>query len=128
MFLGSILIMVSSISVSSAEGGPFANYGLSERTENIILSEALLRSQKGNSRLTNNQLIELDNSSFLSGDLEWTQLCDTYYWNSKWSYYNCYSFAIQRYDITPDYFLNPDQSFNSDNYRWYVPGMFSHSC
>lgn len=126
MFLGSILIMVSSISVSSAEGGPFANYGLSERTENIILSEALLRSQEGNSRLTNNQMIELDDSLFLSGDLEWTLSSDTYYWNSKWSYYNCYSFAIQRYDITPDYFLNPDQSNNSDNYRWYVPGMFSH--
>ena len=125
MFLGTILVMVSSVSVSSAEGGPFANYDLSERTENIILSEALLRSQESNSRQTNNQLIELSNSSFLGGDLRWTQSSYTYYWDSKWSHYNCYSFAIPRYDIPPNYFPYPYQNPDPDENRIYEPGMLS---
>ncbi len=125
MFLGPILIMVSSISVSSAKGGPYAKYDLSERTEKIILSEALSRTQESNSRQMSNQLIELEDSYFLNGYSHWTDSCYTYYWDSKWSHYNCYSYAIPRYDIPPYYFPYPYQNPDPDENRIYEPGMFS---
>ena len=55
----------------------------------------------------------------------WTDSNCNYYWDSKWSHYNCYSYAIPRYDIPPYYFPYPYQNPDPDENRLYEPGMFS---
>ncbi|MBR6056232.1 MAG: hypothetical protein IKP56_03420 [Bacilli bacterium] len=44
------------------------------------------------------------------------------YWDQKWGTYNCYSYAMQRYDIVPEYFQSIVTPYEA---RWYQPGVIS---
>jgi len=57
----------------------------------------------------------------LDADSAWTDSTNTWLWDDRWEYYNCYAFAIQRFDPLPWYY---DCLASSNAVETYHPGQF----
>ena len=97
---------------------------LSERARRIIQNEISLRSERQAKRQANEELYALNDSYFMDPMGDWVDSAYDYYWDEKWVHFNCYSYAIQRYDILPSYY--PPYTYDPDeDSRSYVPGQIS---
>ena len=119
MILSLFLVTQASILSLSVRGCEF-----SERTRKIIQDEVSLRAEAQGQSGTRSETLTLQHSYFRKLNGEWTLSADAdeRYWDQKWGSYNCYSYAMQRYDIVPEYFqsiVTPSRP------RWYQPGVIS---
>ena len=121
------LFLVAQASILSFSSRELAIYGgrFSDRTVQIILNEASASSMHQGQDRTGSEPYRLVNSKFRDLNGSWTDSSYTRYWEEKWGSYNCYSYAMQRYDIVPEYHPAPDYLPPSYT-RWYNPGQIAH--
>lgn len=121
MILSLFLVTQASILSLSARGCEF-----SERTRQIIQDEVSMRTEDQDGNGSRSGTLTLQDSYFRKLNGDWTCSADDndHYWDQKWGSYNCYSYAMQRYDIVPEYYPIPDY-LPSTYTRWYIPGEIS---
>lgn len=96
----------------------------SGRTRQIIQDEVSMRTENQDGSGSRSGTLTLQDSYFRKLNGDWTCSADAndHYWDQKWGSYNCYSYAMQRYDIVPEYYQNIVTPFGA---RWYQPGVIS---
>ena len=119
MLLSLFLVTQASILSFSVRGCEF-----SERTRQIIQNEVSQRIESQDRNGTRSETFSLSDSLFQYSEGHWAKSWGYYYWDQKWGSYNCYSYAMQRYDIVPEYYPIPDY-LSSSYTRWYIPGEIS---
>ena len=115
------LFLVTQASIISLS---FRECEFSERTRQIIRDEVSMRTEDQDGSGSRSETLTLQDSRFRKLNGEWVFSADAAdrYWDQKWGSYNCYSYAMQRYDIVPEYFqsiVTPSEA------RWYQPGVIS---
>ena len=125
MLLSLFLVTQASILSFSSRGlALFYEGGLSDRTMQIIHNEVPVVTGNQDQNRSESEPFRLKYSKFRNSAGGWTCCSYTRYWEEKWSSYNCYSYAMQRYDIVPEYY---PFSYDLSDYRqrWYQPGQIS---
>ena len=117
------LFLVTQASILSLS---FRECEFSERTRQIIRDEVSMGTEDQDGSGSRSGTLTLQNSRFRKLNGEWVCSADSgdEYWDQKWGSYNCYSYAMQRYDIVPEYYPIPDD-LSSSYTRWYIPGEIS---
>ena len=114
------LFLVTQASILSLS---FRECEFSERTRQIIQDEVSMRTEDQDGSGSRSETLTLQDSYFRKPNGAWVDWSDEgHYWDQKWGSYNCYSYAMQRYDIVPEYYQNivtPSEA------RWYQPGVIS---
>lgn len=113
------LFLVTQASILSLS---FRECELSERTRQIIQDEASVRAEAQGQNGPRSEPMTLQDSYFRDSGGNWTCSSYTRYSEVKWGSYNCYSYAMQRYDIVPEYYQN---IVTPSGTRWYQPGVIS---
>lgn len=128
MLFNFFLVVQTSILTIS---GPVQNDGsgqLSERTKRIVQDEVSLKRAGKIKKQAESEKIKLEDSYFMDGDGNWVDSSYDYYYDEKWLNYNCYAFAMRRYDIAPDYYPYLEYYYYGDDtngLRCYDPGQIS---
>lgn len=121
------LVLVFNASLSAFSASPVsANVNpVSERTEALIASEiAPGAHSKRVTRLS--EPMSLVDNYFMDADGNWTDTSCTFYYDEDWVNYNCYAYAIPRYDLVPEYYPPEYVPFGNPT-KWYIPGQFAQN-
>ena len=127
----SLFFVVQTTLLSASTGAPNAEWReLSERTKRIIQDEISVNAKSQKRGAASGELFELKNSYFMDPTGNWVDSSDDYYWDEKWTHFNCYAYAMQRYDIVPSFYPPYYGQEDVDEYgenqsRWYHPGQIS---
>jgi len=118
-----LLVLNASLSALSVNPNSIRSSNVGERTATLIASEIAARAHSTKAKRSN-ELMSLMDNYFMDANGNWTDSSYTWYWDDDWVNYNCYAYAIPRWDLVPEYY-EPDVQPYGNPTKWYVPGQFA---
>ena len=117
-----LLVLPASLSSFSANSSVRGCADLNEHTKSVIACE-LKTIASQTTVVSSEESVSMEDNYFMDGDMNWTDSASSWYWDDDWSHYNCYSYAIPRHDLVPDYYP-PEVTLHENFTKWYNPGQF----
>lgn len=122
-----LLVLNASLSALSVNPNSIRSPNVGERTATLIASEIAARAHSTKAKRSN-ELMSLMDNYFMDANGNWTDSSYTWYWDDNWIHYNCYAYAIPRFDLIPEYYppeYQLDEDDNDNRTKWYLPGQFA---
>lgn len=120
-----VLVLNASLSAFSAGPAPGSAASISKRTEALLASQISVNAHSRAVARSSEPMSLIDNY-FMDGDGNWTDTSCTFYYDEDWVNYNCYAYAIPRFDLVPEYYP-PDCEHYGHPTKWYDPGQFAQN-